>query len=238
MKKNSIFKDNSVFITHFGVCPNCGTSNSVKYKIFPITDDASIGPIVLECWKCSKKFWLGGGDREACNGNMKDKDIVHMKGTLGFVNDPECVRVGAAAFIVRGDQFIIGKRKGSFGEGQWSLPGGKPDMYESPEKAVVREAYEETGIRIKSPVSLGHSDEMWKEKGIHFVTLFFLAKMEDERQEPKIMEPEKCYKWDWANLQDFTRKPFPKKFSPLFACLGKVVKQKCECILALKELTK
>ena len=40
------------------------------------------------------------------------------------------------------------KSTGRFGEGKWNGPGGKLNREETPEEGVVREVYEETGLRV------------------------------------------------------------------------------------------
>jgi 8-oxo-dGTP diphosphatase len=50
-----------------------------------------------------------------------------------------------AFVVIIGEQGILLHQKY---DGRWSLPGGKLDYRETPEQAAVREAWEETGLRI------------------------------------------------------------------------------------------
>lgn len=57
--------------------------------------------------------------------------------------------------------------------GQWCLPGGHIDDYETAEEAVVREVREETGLLFASPVFLHYFDELFEEFNFHAVALAF-----------------------------------------------------------------
>jgi len=60
-------------------------------------------------------------------------------GTPGFT-------VGAVCILEHGDQVLFLRQPHRHG---WSLPGGLLDRGESPREAVVRELWEETGLRIE-----------------------------------------------------------------------------------------
>ena len=57
--------------------------------------------------------------------------------------------------------------------GQWCLPGGHIDDYETAEEAVVREVREETGLLFSSPVFLYYFNEIFPEHHFHAVALAF-----------------------------------------------------------------
>jgi 8-oxo-dGTP diphosphatase len=74
--------------------------------------------------------------------------------------------------------------------GQWCLPGGHIDDYETAEEAVVREVHEETGLFFSSPVFLHYFNELFPEHHFHAVALAFYGKgigsielMEEEVEE-------------------------------------------------------
>ena len=55
------------------------------------------------------------------------------------------VKVGVGVFIVRNGKVLLGKRKGSHGEGLWALPGGHVEEYEDYWETCAREVEEEVG---------------------------------------------------------------------------------------------
>ncbi len=72
--------------------------------------------------------------------------LVCTRCSFVFYLDPK-VAVGT---IVRGPEgFLLLKRSIEPGYGKWTFPGGYVDRGESPEEAAVREAEEETGVRIR-----------------------------------------------------------------------------------------
>lgn len=53
---------------------------------------------------------------------------------------------GAAAIVIQGDKLLMIKSKDT---GTWSVPSGGIEVGESPEKACVRETWEETGFHVQ-----------------------------------------------------------------------------------------
>ena len=66
---------------------------------------------------------------------------------------PHCGRyinrgISVDAVMVRGDEILLVRRRGSPYQGYWANAGGFVDWNESVEEAVVREVFEETGLRV------------------------------------------------------------------------------------------
>ena len=112
--------------------------------------------------------------------------------------DFERPRVGVASFVINENgKILMGKRKNDYGHGTWSLPGGKLELFEDPEHCAAREAFEETGLMINVESEFGFSSQ-W-DQGQHWVTLFYIATKVKPEQEPKVTEPDKCYRWEWMD---------------------------------------
>jgi 8-oxo-dGTP diphosphatase len=104
-------------------------------------------------------------------------------------------RVGVGVFIRRDDTVLLGKRFGKTGHGKYCPPGGKLDLYESPEDCVRRETLEEAGIEIEHIEFVCFTNNVHKEDESHYITLMFVA---DWRSgEPVTNEPDKVGDWAW-----------------------------------------
>lgn len=79
----------------------------------------------------------------------------------GLVTIEAAPRVGVGVVIRRGGQLLLQRRLNVHGEGTWSTPGGHLDFGESPVDCAVREAAEETGLRIASPRFLGVTNDVF-----------------------------------------------------------------------------
>ena len=109
-------------------------------------------------------------------------------------------RVGVAVFVLRGGRFLLGRRRGAHGAGEWALPGGHLEFGESIEACARREVAEETGLALAN-VRLGpYSNDHFIAEGRHYVTLFVLA--DAPGGEPTLREPEKCDGWEWRSWSE------------------------------------
>jgi len=63
------------------------------------------------------------------------------------------IRLTTDAVIIKNKKLLLIKRKYGPFKGKWALPGGHVEYGEKVEDATVREAFEETGLKVK-PVKL------------------------------------------------------------------------------------
>jgi len=98
--------------------------------------------------------------------------------------------VGVGVLLIRNKKLLLVKRKYNPDAGYWSIPGGHLDLGERVRKAAEREAYEETGFKVKATKLAGIIDKiMYDGEGnveYHYVLLnYFVEQIEgDENQEP------------------------------------------------------
>ena len=110
-------------------------------------------------------------------------------------NSSAMPRVGVAVFVLRDGRFLLGRRRGAHGAGEWALPGGHLEFGESIEACARREVAEETGLTL-ADLRLGpYGNDHFVAEGRHYVTLFVLA--DAPTGEPELREPEKCAGWEW-----------------------------------------
>lgn len=103
--------------------------------------------------------------------------------------------VGVGVIIRRDNKVLLGKRKGSHGDGTWSFPGGKLELFEKPEDCAKREVLEETGLVIKNIKPSIYTNDLFEEQKKHYITLFFIA--DYDSGEAELKEPDQCEGWDW-----------------------------------------
>lgn len=118
-------------------------------------------------------------------------------------------RVGVGVMIEnRNNEIILGLRRGSHGEGEWSFPGGHLDFGETLEQTARREVREEVGLEIGKIELISVADEMryLKSDGKHYVNIGFCA--EYLGGEPVLREPDQCQEWRWFSLDNLPENLF------------------------------
>jgi len=109
--------------------------------------------------------------------------------------------VGLAVILMKNNQVLLGKRKGSHGAGTWAFPGGHLEFYEEFRPCVEREITEETGLkagknfRLIDMNTVKVTNDIFKEENKHYVTLFMRA--EYLSGVPVVKEKDKCEGWEW-----------------------------------------
>jgi len=70
--------------------------------------------------------------------------------------------VGVCVFVQKDGKYLLGKRKGSHGAGEYSLPGGHIEKWETINDCAKNEVLEETGIKIKDVLIVTAEDSFFK----------------------------------------------------------------------------
>lgn len=105
-------------------------------------------------------------------------------------------------------QVLLGLRKSSHGTGEWCFPGGHLEFGETICQTAKRETKEETGLSVTNCKVISVADEMryLKSDGKHYLNVGIKA--DCKKGTPKVMEPKKCEKWKWFNLNKLPKKLF------------------------------
>jgi 8-oxo-dGTP diphosphatase len=108
-------------------------------------------------------------------------------------------------------QVLVGKRKGSHGEGMLSVPGGHIEFFENANITCDRELLEEIGVNFPNQyVPIGFSEDFFEEPvKKHYITLYYAVYgVDSDKIEIQNLEPEKCESWNWVDLKDLPNNMF------------------------------
>jgi len=124
-------------------------------------------------------------------------------------------KVGVGVIVLRDGKVLLGKRKNAHGEGSWCFPGGHLELNEEVEECARREVMEEAGITVKNLKKGPYTNDIFMDEKKHYITLIIVC--DYDSGEVRVMEPEKCEKWEWFNWSQL-----PK---PLFIPVENLLKQ-------------
>lgn len=123
-------------------------------------------------------------------------------------------QVGTATIITRDHKVLLMKRKGSHSPGTWSTPGGHLDFGETLEGCAAREAKEEVGLDVFDVQFRAVTNDVFKESGKHYITVWMEAQANGEPYIASEREAEEIGWFAWDELPQ-----------PLFLPLENLVKQ-------------
>lgn len=120
-------------------------------------------------------------------------------------NEAQRPRVGVGVMILKDGKVLLGKRKGSHGEGEWASPGGHLEYMEGFEECARRETKEECDIEIKN-VRFQFLANLIKYAPKHYAHIGLIADWASG--DPRVCEPEKCEEWKWFELSELPKQMF------------------------------
>ena len=129
---------------------------------------------------------------------------------------PPLLLVAACALIDADKRVLIAKRpEGKPMAGLWEFPGGKVEEEETPEDAIIRELYEELGIRVTKPCLAPLTFTSHNYLEFHILLALFVCRRWEGTPVPREAQE---IKWVRANrLREY---PMPPADEPLISHLA------------------
>lgn len=116
---------------------------------------------------------------------------------------PERPMVGVGVLIEKDGRYLLIKRAADPDKGMWSVPGGLVEVGERVRDAAVREALEETGLRVELVERLGVVDKIMRDDEgrvrYHFIIVQFLARI----VEGEVKAMDDALEAQWAEPSEF-----------------------------------
>jgi 8-oxo-dGTP diphosphatase len=123
--------------------------------------------------------------------------------------------VSAVALIDRDGRVLIAQRpEGKSMAGLWEFPGGKIEIWETPEVALIRELQEELGIDTWASCLAPLTFASHHYEGFHLLMLLFACRKWDG-----IPKPREGQVLAWALVKDLASYPMPAADIPLIPIL-------------------
>jgi 8-oxo-dGTP diphosphatase len=86
-------------------------------------------------------------------------------------------RLTVDGIVIKEDKILLIKRKNQPFKGKWALPGGFVEYCEMTEEAVVREVFEETGLKTKIKNLIGVFSDPNRDPRGHTVSIVYLLEV-------------------------------------------------------------
>ncbi|WKZ26560.1 MAG: NUDIX domain-containing protein [Candidatus Paceibacterota bacterium] len=167
--------------------------------------------LILEEWDKDKKEYTGRKFEAVATYILKTKDqtfwsqeevekhgfqIIQFEPKDSLAQRP---KVGVGVMILKENKILLGKRKGSHGEGEYAFPGGHLEYMESFADCARREVNEECGIEIEN-IHFQYLANIIKYAPKHYTHIGLVADWKSG--EPKVLEPEKSESWGWYEIDN------------------------------------
>jgi 8-oxo-dGTP diphosphatase len=115
--------------------------------------------------------------------------------------------VGVGVFVRQNGKILLGKRRGSHGEGTWALPGGHLEFGEELDECVRREIREETNLEVTGIRFGTITNDIFEDGERHYLTVYMVCDYAAGQLEN--LEPHKCEAWAWFGWDELPHPLFP-----------------------------
>lgn len=109
-------------------------------------------------------------------------------------------KVGVCLCVIRDGKVLLHKRKGGNSHGTWAFPGGHLEFGEEFAEGALRELAEEAGPIITTEPEFWTVANTLCSDDKHYVLIIMKANWISG--EAKVMEPHKCFCWEWHSWDD------------------------------------
>lgn len=134
--------------------------------------------------------------------------FIDYKKSSSIIVGKDVVGVGAGALIFNEEGKLLLSLRGPKAKnevGKWEIPGGSIEFGETLEQGLKREVKEELGVEIEIVEMLQVCDHIIPDEHQHWVSPTYICKLVSGT--PQIMEPEKCEKLGWFDLNETDNLP-------------------------------
>jgi 8-oxo-dGTP diphosphatase len=115
-------------------------------------------------------------------------------------------RVGIGVFIFKDGKFLIGRRVGAHGDGDWSIPGGHLEFGESFEETARREAKEETGLEITNLRFGAVTNDLFTKENKHYISIWMMSSWKSGTV--AVTEPDRNIDFRWITFDELPDRLF------------------------------
>lgn len=123
-------------------------------------------------------------------------------------NEKFTVRAAVYLILIKDNRVLLSRRyKTGWMDRMYSLVAGHLDGNEPVGDSMIREAYEEAGIRIEKKNLIPNKVLHRKSDDCEYMDFFFTAKKWGGK--PRIMEPNKCDDMSWFPIDDLPKNVLP-----------------------------
>ena len=84
-------------------------------------------------------------------------------------------RLGVATIVMKGKNVLLGRSNKEHTKGQWVIPGGKIEPFETIKETSTREIFEEAGITVGNQEMLFISERVRKDQNDHRYVIYVIG---------------------------------------------------------------